>query len=84
LVNVSSFRCIIGFAFSFRATTWVEERGFMGSFAIYASILAVLSLFLPVFYIYGKRIRMWTGGTVKPKRNQDESIEKVEVFSEKN
>jgi hypothetical protein len=65
LVNVSSFRCIIGFAMSFRATTWIEERGFLGSFAIYAGVLGALTLLLPLFYLYGKKLRQWTAGTVK-------------------
>jgi hypothetical protein len=67
LVNVSSFRCIIGFAMSFRVTTWVEQRGFLGSFAIYAGVLAAFSLLLPLIYFYGKKIRQWTAGTVKSK-----------------
>lgn len=50
---------------SFRATAWVEERGFLGSFAIYAGVLAVVACFLPVFYVFGKRVRRWTTGTVE-------------------
>lgn len=68
LVNVSSFRCIIGFAMSFRATTWVEDLGFLGSFAIYSGVLAGFSLLLPVIFFYGKRIRQWTAGTVNGKK----------------
>jgi hypothetical protein len=64
LVNVSSFRCIIGFAMSFKATTWIEELGFLASFSIYAGVLAFFVCMLPIFYIYGKRIRRWTSGTV--------------------
>lgn len=64
LVNVSSFRCIIGFAMSFKATTWVEDLGFLVSFSIYAGVLAFFSLMLPIFYFYGKRMRRWTSGTV--------------------
>ncbi|KAF2427133.1 MFS general substrate transporter [Tothia fuscella] len=67
LVNVSSFRCIIGFAMSFRATTLVQQRGFLGSFAIYASTLGALSLLLPVMFLYGKLIRQWSSGTVQMK-----------------
>jgi hypothetical protein len=64
LVNVSSFRCIIGFGMSFRVTTWIEERGFLGSFSIYAAVLGVLFALLPFIYVFGKRIRQWTSGTV--------------------
>jgi len=52
---------------SFRATTWVQQLGFMGSFGIYAAVLGGVSLFLPVMYVYGKRIRQWTAGTIKSK-----------------
>jgi len=76
LVNVSSFRCIIGFAMSFRATEWINDRGFFGSFGIYAAVLAGLSMLLPVMYLYGKKIRKWTAGTV---RNTNECTYKVEM-----
>lgn len=54
---------------SFRVTTWVEDRGFLGSFAIYAAVLAVVSLLLPVMFFYGKRIRQFTAGTVRSKKD---------------
>jgi len=57
---------------SFRATTWVEERGFLGSFAIYAGVLAALACFLPVMYLFGKRIRQWTAGTIKSEQSRAE------------
>ncbi|KAF2096178.1 major facilitator superfamily transporter [Rhizodiscina lignyota] len=65
LVNVSSFRCIIGFAMSFRAITWIQQRGFLSSFSIYAGVLGFALLFLPLMYWKGKAIRQWTSGTVK-------------------
>lgn len=65
LVNVSSFRCIIGFAMSFRATNWIEERGFLGSFSIYAAVLAVFSALLPLIFVYGRRIRQWASPALK-------------------
>jgi hypothetical protein len=49
---------------SFKATTWIENLGFLVSFSIYAAVLGFFALMLPIFYIYGKRIRMWTSGTV--------------------
>jgi hypothetical protein len=64
---------------SFRATTWVEERGFLGSFAIYAGVLAVLACFLPVMYLFGKRIRQWTAGTVE---SQQMPVEKKGSYME--
>jgi MFS family permease len=74
LVNISSFRCIIGFALSFRATTWVAQMGFMASFAIYAGVLAVLSCFLPFLYVYGKPLRKWTAGTVKKQEDRRRTL----------
>lgn len=58
---------------SFRATTWVEERGFLGSFSIYAGVIAGLACFLPVMYIFGKRIRQRTAGTVKSEQSPSEN-----------
>jgi Zn-dependent protease len=49
---------------SFKATTWVENLGFLASFSIYAAVLAFFSLLLPIFYFYGKQMRRWTSGTV--------------------
>jgi hypothetical protein len=50
---------------SFRATTWIEELGFLESFSIYAAVLAGLSALLPFMYVFGKRIRQWASGPVK-------------------
>lgn len=60
---------------SFHATTWVEERGFLGSFGLYAGVLVVIACFLPVIYIFGKRIRQWTAGTVKMEQSPSEKKE---------
>ncbi|KAF3768741.1 MFS general substrate transporter [Cryphonectria parasitica EP155] len=62
LINISSFRLIIGFALSFDATTWVEQLGFMKSFCIYAAALGIVTLGLPLVYFYGKKIRAFTAG----------------------
>lgn len=70
LVNVSSFRCIVGFAMSFKATDWIRDRGYFGSFAIYAAIISVLALGMPIVYMYGKRLRAWTGGRVQAAKAQ--------------
>jgi hypothetical protein len=63
---------------SFRATTWIEQRGFLGSFAIYAGVLGALSLFLPLLYVYGKKVRQFTAGTVQ---NRDLISEKESMNS---
>lgn len=72
LVNVASWRNIIGFALSFRTTTWVQSIGFIDFFGILAGVLGFLILFLPVFYIFGKRIRLWTAGTVAKQTEVEE------------
>lgn len=78
LVNVSSFRLIIGFAMSFDATTWVEQLGFMKSFAIYAGALAIISLGMPLVYFYGKRIRKFTGGKLDAAYTKEEVVDDEE------
>ncbi|KAE9378580.1 MFS general substrate transporter [Stipitochalara longipes BDJ] len=65
LVNVASFRNVLGFAFSFGVTDWIEARGYLGCFGIYAGCLALLSLGIPFLLIFGKRIRRSVGRLVK-------------------
>lgn len=64
---------------SFRATSWIEDLGFLGSFGIYAGVIGASMLFLPVMYFKGKAIRQWTAGSV---RKQDAQIEKKGSFME--
>lgn len=88
LVNVSSFRLIIGFAMSFDATQWVQDLGFMKSFAIYAGALGVTTLGLPFVYIYGKRIRAFTGGKLDKSSFREETDDENKIigttYSQKN
>lgn len=58
---------------SFDATTWVEQIGFMKSFAIYAGILAFTTLGLPLVYFYGKRIRAFTAGKLDKTYSKEET-----------
>lgn len=64
LVNVNTLRTMISFGFSSRASTWVQERGYLFVFGVYVAVLFILSTFLPVFYFYGKKFRLWTSGRV--------------------
>ena len=68
LVNISTFRCIVGFAMSFRVTFWAIELGFLGSFSIYAGVLGFLLLLLPLMWWKGKWMRKWGSGTVTKQR----------------
>jgi MFS family permease len=64
LVNVSSLRIIIAFFLSSEATAWVAEKGFLNTFALYAEVMIVVSLGIPALYFFGKRVRLWTAGSV--------------------
>ncbi|EFQ34331.1 major facilitator superfamily transporter [Colletotrichum graminicola] len=72
LVNVSSLRIVIAFFLASKATVWIAEKGPMATFALYAEALIVLSLGLPVFYFWGKKIRQWTAGSVKGTQSEKE------------
>jgi hypothetical protein len=74
LVNVSSFRLIVGFIMSFKATEWVQDLGFLKSFGIYGAALGASCLGLPFVYYYGKRIRAWTAGTLAPSVTKDDDV----------
>lgn len=65
LVNVSSSRLIVGFATSFDVTRWIQDIGFLRTFGFYSLGLLISCLFLPLVYIYGKRIRAWTSGRLE-------------------
>lgn len=65
LVNVSSLRLIIAFFLASKATEWVVEKGLLGTMAIYAEVMVVVSLGIPILYMTGKRLRSWTAGGVR-------------------
>ncbi|KAB5566134.1 major facilitator superfamily transporter [Coniochaeta sp. 2T2.1] len=74
LVNVSSLRIIIAFFLSSEATTWVTQKGFLNTFAIYAEVMIVVSLGIPLLYFFGKRIRVWTVGSVDGVKQRQEDV----------
>lgn len=65
LVNVSSLRIIIGFFVASLATTWVQEKGLLRTFVIYAEAMIVVFLSLPLLFFFGKKIRILTAGRIK-------------------
>ncbi|KAI6272230.1 hypothetical protein MCOR27_005317 [Pyricularia oryzae] len=65
LVNVSSMRIMIAFFMASQATSWVQTKGAMATFAIYGETLIVVSLGIVVLFFFGKKIRSWTAGKVK-------------------
>ncbi|KAL2829632.1 major facilitator superfamily domain-containing protein [Aspergillus pseudoustus] len=62
LVNVSSFRNIIGFAFTYGIPDWVASLGYLRCFGIFAGIIGALMLPFPLFLVYGKKWRKATEG----------------------
>lgn len=62
---MSSFRLIAGFLISFKAADTILAIGFLKTFAIYSSIMALFSLLLPAVYKYGKRMRLWSAGKLE-------------------
>lgn len=65
LVNVSSLRIIIAFFLSSKSTSWIAERGFLNTFVIYAEVMIVVSLGVPLLYFFGRKLRQWTAGRVQ-------------------
>ncbi|RDL33935.1 uncharacterized protein BP5553_08303 [Venustampulla echinocandica] len=61
LVNVAGFRNVIGFAFTYGVTDWVQARGYMGCFGIYAGCIALLCVPMPFVWKFGKRLRRRAG-----------------------
>ncbi|KAI1339336.1 MFS general substrate transporter [Xylariaceae sp. FL0016] len=59
LVTVSSMRLVLGFALNFRATSWVKNIGFFQAFSIYSGCFVGVAIFMPLIFIYGRRIRHW-------------------------
>ena len=64
LVNVSSLRIIIAYFVGSQSTVWISTKGFLNVFAVYAEVMIVASLGIPLFYFFGKRIRRWTAGKI--------------------
>jgi hypothetical protein len=65
LVNVSSLRLVIAFFLASKTTEWVAEKGLLETMAIYAEVMTVVSLGIPLLYFWGKKVRNWTAGTVR-------------------
>ena len=53
LVNVTTWRTILSFAFSSNASTWIQQRGPLVIFGIYIAVLFILGLLVPVLFFYG-------------------------------
>lgn len=64
LVNVNTLRTVISFGFSSHASSWVQERGYLFIFGVYVAVLFIMSMFIPLFYVFGKKFRQWTSGKI--------------------
>ncbi|CAJ2509922.1 Uu.00g058220.m01.CDS01 [Anthostomella pinea] len=64
LINVSSLRIMLSFATASHATVWTQKLSPMRLMGAYAGMLGVLSLGIPGPFVYGKKLRMLTSGSV--------------------
>jgi MFS family permease len=71
LVNVSSMCIIIAFFLSSQVNMWVMSIGIMGTFAIYAESIIVLSLGIPALWFWGKKIRAWTSPRLEEEASEN-------------
>lgn len=79
---MSSFRLIAGFLISFKSADMILSIGFLKTFGVYAGIMAVFSLMLPLVYKYGKRMRLWSAGKLDAAARADEdsrSMKSIEL-----
>ncbi|KAF2022406.1 MFS general substrate transporter [Aaosphaeria arxii CBS 175.79] len=61
LVVITAFRGFVSFGVSYGVSKFIDNAGYDGSFGTYAGLTALLGLLgIPIF-IYGKRIRTFTG-----------------------
>ncbi|KAJ4394047.1 hypothetical protein N0V93_003264 [Gnomoniopsis smithogilvyi] len=68
LVNVSTLRVFIGFGFNTVATTWFSQLGPLQFMIDVSLVILLVSTGIPILFIWGKKLRLWTSGKVK-KRN---------------
>ncbi|CBF80624.1 hypothetical protein AN8474.2 [Aspergillus nidulans FGSC A4] len=61
LVIICAFRGIISFGTSYGTATFVETHGYDGAFGTFAGLTAALGLCGVPIYLWGKRIRAFTG-----------------------
>ncbi len=67
LVNVSSLKIIITFFAASNVTTWLVQDGPIRLFAVFAEMLIVISMGIPILFFTGKRLRQLTGAKVRSK-----------------
>lgn len=74
LVVICAFRGFVSFGTSYGVADFIETAGYDGSFGAYAGLTALLGLLgIPVF-IYGKRIRQFTGKWARKEKTGQPSL----------
>ncbi|KAK4905829.1 hypothetical protein LTR49_024920 [Elasticomyces elasticus] len=61
LVVICAFRGFVSFGTSYGVTRFIETAGYDGSFGAYAGMTAFFGLLGSPVFLYGKRIRVYTG-----------------------
>ncbi|CAG8947894.1 unnamed protein product [Penicillium salamii] len=67
LVIICAFRGFISFGTSYGTTPFVQSHGYDGAFGIFGALTAAFGLLGLPIYIWGKRIRQFTGRFAKSK-----------------
>jgi len=72
IVNVSSLKIIISFFAASNVTTWLQDLGPLKLYSIFGVMLFVLGLGVPVLFVTGKRLRLWTAGKINSQEMRQE------------
>jgi hypothetical protein len=63
-VIAAILRAFVGFAWSFFVAEWAQAKGAAEPFGIFALLMGVFSLLTIPLWLYGKRMRIATAGSV--------------------
>lgn len=74
LVVITAFRGFVSFGTSYGVAKFIETAGYDGSFGTYAGLTALFGAFGIIIFIYGKRIRAFTGRWATKKRTGHPSL----------
>lgn len=61
LVVITAFRGFVSFGVSYGVAAFIEDAGYDGAFGAYAALTAFFGLLAIPIFMYGKRIRKFTG-----------------------
>lgn len=65
LIIICAFRGIISFGTSYGTAPFIESHGYDGAFGVFAALTGALGLIGVPVYLFGKRIRQFTGRFAK-------------------